>query len=80
MYHAENVTLLRKLYEWSIVDASDIDEVKYTISKKFSEVSFRSFFSVLTLTPGRSFLTSQDSSRKSHLHFQKAPIFPFSFI
>jgi hypothetical protein len=39
MYQAENVLLLRTLYEWSIVSAQDIHSPKYAISKKFSEVS-----------------------------------------
>lgn len=39
MYQAENVLLLRTLYEWSIVSAQDIHSPKYVISKKFSEVS-----------------------------------------
>ena len=40
MYQPENVTLLRSLYEWSIVSAHDVDSPKYAISKKFSEVSY----------------------------------------
>lgn len=40
LYGQEIVDLLRRLYEWSIVDASNIDEEKYLLSKKFSEVSF----------------------------------------
>lgn len=40
MYQAENVTLLRNLYEWSIVSAENVNSPKYAISKKFSEVSF----------------------------------------
>jgi exportin-5 len=38
MYSGESVSLLKRLYEWSIVDASNIDEEKYLLSKKFSEV------------------------------------------
>lgn len=38
MYRRETVELLRKLYEWSIVDAHEVDEEKYLFSKKFSEV------------------------------------------
>jgi exportin-5 len=38
MYTTESVGLLRKLYEWSIVDATRIDEAKYAVSKKLSEV------------------------------------------
>jgi exportin-5 len=40
MYQADNVALLRTLYEWSIVNVENIDSPKYAISKKFSEVSF----------------------------------------
>ena len=40
IYGQDIVELLRRLYEWSIVDVSNIDEEKYLLSKKFSEVSF----------------------------------------
>ena len=39
MYEAANVDLLKKIFEWSIVSAQDVDEFKYLLSKKFSEVS-----------------------------------------
>ena len=39
MYQSENVSLLRKLYESSVVDCHDMDPIKYSFSKKFSEVS-----------------------------------------
>lgn len=42
MYQTDHLTLLRKLYEWSIVDANDIDDTRYTISKKLSEVCAKS--------------------------------------
>lgn len=38
MYTSQTVELLGKLYQWSIVDAHDIDDEKYLFSKKFSEV------------------------------------------
>ncbi|KEZ43591.1 hypothetical protein SAPIO_CDS4518 [Scedosporium apiospermum] len=37
MYEADTVNLFRRLAEWSIVDAQDIDEEKYLFAKKFSE-------------------------------------------
>lgn len=39
MYQAETVALLSQLYEWSKVEVSDIDESRYLLSKKLSEVS-----------------------------------------
>ena len=39
MYSYETVSALKQLFEWSIVDASDIDQEKYLLSKKISEVS-----------------------------------------
>ena len=38
LYGQEIIDLLRRLYEWSVVDAADIDEAKYLLSKKLSEV------------------------------------------
>lgn len=38
IYETEYLDLLQKLYEWSIVGPDDIDDTKYTISKKLSEV------------------------------------------
>ncbi|KAI9772013.1 MAG: hypothetical protein M1840_001301 [Geoglossum simile] len=38
MYSAESVNLLKRLYEWSVVDATSIEEEKYLLSKKFSEL------------------------------------------
>ncbi|KAI9816501.1 MAG: hypothetical protein M1827_001633 [Pycnora praestabilis] len=38
MYRGETISLLRNLYDWSIVNPADIDEVKYALAKKLSEV------------------------------------------
>lgn len=38
MYETEYLTLLQKLYEWSVVGPDDADDTRYTISKKLSEV------------------------------------------
>ncbi len=44
MYGQEILGLLRRLFEWSIVDAANIEDEKYLLSKKFSEVSLMAFF------------------------------------
>lgn len=44
MYTSEMVNLLRKLFEWSVVDPRDIEDEKYLFAKKFSEVSL--FYSI----------------------------------
>lgn len=38
MYEGRAVNLLRMLFEWCTIDAEDIDDEKYTFSKKFTEV------------------------------------------
>ncbi|KAL8737698.1 MAG: hypothetical protein Q9181_001416 [Wetmoreana brouardii] len=40
MYMHNTVELFQRLYEWSCVDASDIDEEKYLLSKKLSEMIY----------------------------------------
>lgn len=44
----DTVELLQRLYQWSCVDANSIDEEKYLLSKKLSEVRYRDF---LVVTP-----------------------------
>lgn len=38
MYERRAVELLKMLYEWSVVDAQEIDDDKYQFAKKFTEV------------------------------------------
>ncbi|BCS22295.1 karyopherin MSN5 [Aspergillus puulaauensis] len=38
MYEAESLNVILKLFQWSVVGPEDIDDTKYTISKKLSEV------------------------------------------
>lgn len=42
MYETEYLTLLQKLYEWSVVGPDDVDDIRYIISKKLSEVNPKS--------------------------------------
>lgn len=50
MYTTERVELLRKLYEYSIIDPEDIDDEKYLLSKKLSEVCSCHLFQHFKLT------------------------------
>ena len=38
MYETEYLGVLHNLYEWSVVGPDYVDDPRYTISKKFSEV------------------------------------------
>ncbi|OKL56700.1 hypothetical protein UA08_08012 [Talaromyces atroroseus] len=38
IYNADHLSLLRRLYQWTAVDAADIDETRYQIAKKLSEL------------------------------------------
>ncbi|KAI4109233.1 MAG: hypothetical protein L6R37_000664 [Teloschistes peruensis] len=40
MYGHDTIQLFQQLYEWSRVDATDIDEAKYLLSKKLSEMIY----------------------------------------
>lgn len=47
MFQDETIHLLKQLYAWLIVDPTDIDEAKYLLLKKFSEVwilAMKAFF------------------------------------
>lgn len=41
MFKDETIHLLKQLYQYLVVDPSDIDEAKYLLLKKFSEVHWR---------------------------------------
>ena len=38
MFQDGTILLLKQLYQWLVVDPTDIDEAKYLLLKKFSEV------------------------------------------
>lgn len=59
LYEADSVNLLKKIYEWSMTDATDIDHDKYLLAKKFSEVS--TF--VACLVQGSGLLADRDRYR-----------------
>ena len=40
MLKDDTINLLKQLYQWLLVDPSDIDEAKYLLLKKFSEASW----------------------------------------
>jgi exportin-5 len=58
MYTQETVDLLRKLYEWCVVDPHDIDYEKYLLAKKFSEVSLTQILSEITLAHVKQMLSN----------------------
>ena len=39
MFRPNVISLLKQLYEWLLVDPNDIDDGKYVLLKRFSEVS-----------------------------------------
>lgn len=39
LYESETISVFKRLYEWSIVSADDINDEKYLLCKKLSEVS-----------------------------------------
>ncbi len=43
MFMHDTIDLLQKLYDWSCVDPNDIDEEKYLLLKKLSEVIHSSY-------------------------------------
>lgn len=38
MFDSGNLSLLKNLYEWLVVDPTDLDDAKYLLLKRFSEV------------------------------------------
>ena len=46
MYESSTIDTLKRLYEWSIVDASNLDDDKYLLCKKLSEVYLSSMILV----------------------------------
>jgi hypothetical protein len=38
MYDTATVETLKRVYEWSVVDANNLHDEKYLLCKKFSEV------------------------------------------
>lgn len=40
VFETETVNVFKQLYQWSIVPADDIDDEKYLLCKKFSEVRY----------------------------------------
>ena len=62
LFSPDIIELLRRLYEWSIVDPTNIDEEKYLLSKKFAEVQSK-------LSPTCRCLTHVDADDFQHWWF-----------
>ncbi len=39
MFRSETINLLKQLYQWLLVNPTDIDDAKYLLLKRFSEVT-----------------------------------------
>lgn len=48
MLQEDTINLLNQLYQWLIVDPSNIDEAKYLLLKKFSEVGGHTAYALMT--------------------------------
>ena len=72
------LSLLHQLYQWLDIDPTDIDEEKYLLLKKFSEVSVTVQFLPLALTFCRCYTILEDSSAKGHQVSRKVQIYELS--
>ena len=60
MFQSRNLDLLKNLYQWLVVDPTDIDDAKYLLLKKFSEVLFLRAGAQATLIRFRLSITLED--------------------